>query len=98
MSDKVTKDMTQGSPAKHILGFAMPMLLGLLFQQFYSMVDTIIVGKWLGVDALAAVDSTGSINFMVIGFCMGVCIGFAYKYLHIITAYSICCNYFICAL
>lgn len=77
MSGKVTKDMTQGSPAKHILGFAMPMLLGLLFQQFYSMVDTIIVGKWLGVDALAAVGSTGSINFMIIGFCMGVCSGFA---------------------
>ena len=77
MSGKVTKDMTQGSPVKHILGFAMPMLLGLLFQQFYSMVDTIIVGKWLGVDALAAVGSTGSINFMIIGFCMGVCSGFA---------------------
>lgn len=53
------------------------MLLGLLFQQFYSMVDTIIVGKWLGVDSLAAVGSTGSINFMIIGFCMGVCSGFA---------------------
>jgi len=77
MAGKVTKDMTQGSPVKHILGFATPMLLGLLFQQFYSMVDTIIVGKWLGVDSLAAVGSTGSINFMIIGFCMGVCSGFA---------------------
>ena len=47
------KDMTNGSPAKLILGFAVPMLMGLLFQQFYSMVDTIIVGKFLGVDALA---------------------------------------------
>lgn len=74
---KTTRDMTQGSPVKLILGFAMPMLLGLLFQQFYSMVDTIIVGKWLGVDSLAAVGSTGSINFMIIGFCMGVCSGFA---------------------
>ncbi|MBO5459915.1 MAG: MATE family efflux transporter [Lachnospira sp.] len=77
MAGKETKDMSQGSPVKHILGFALPMLFGLLFQQFYSMVDTIIVGKWLGVDALAAVGSTGSINFMIIGFCMGVCSGFA---------------------
>ncbi|MDE7270181.1 MAG: MATE family efflux transporter [Acetatifactor sp.] len=77
MAGKTTRDMTQGSPVKLILGFAMPMLLGLLFQQFYSMVDTIIVGKWLGVNSLAAVGSTGSINFMIIGFCMGVCSGFA---------------------
>lgn len=77
MAEKKTRDMTQGNPLKLILGFALPMLLGLLFQQFYSMVDTIIVGKWLGVDSLAAVGSTGSINFMIIGFCMGVCNGFA---------------------
>lgn len=77
MANQATKDMTQGSPLKLILGFALPMLLGLLFQQFYSMVDTIIVGKWLGVNSLAAVGSTGSINFMIIGFCMGVCNGFA---------------------
>lgn len=77
MAVKTTKDMTQGSPLKLILGFALPMLLGLLFQQFYSMVDTIIVGKWLGVDSLAAVGSTGSINFMIIGLCLGVCNGFA---------------------
>ena len=71
------KTMTEGSSFKIIMGFALPMLLGLLFQQFYSMVDTIIVGKWLGVDSLAAVGSTGSINFMIIGFCMGVCSGFS---------------------
>ena len=64
------KDMTNGSPAKLILGFAVPMLMGLLFQQFYSMVDTIIVGKFLGAKARAAVGSTGSINFMSVGFCM----------------------------
>lgn len=52
-------------------------LVGMLFQQFYSLVDTIIVGKFLGVDALAAVGSTGAINFLIIGFCMGVCSGFA---------------------
>lgn len=56
------KDLTTGSPFKLILGFAVPMLLGYLFQQFYNMVDTIIVGQCLGVSALAAVGSTGSIN------------------------------------
>lgn len=71
------KDMTKGSPMKLILGFAVPLLFGLLFQQFYSMVDAIIVGHYLGVDALAAVGATGSVNFLIIGFCMGVCNGFA---------------------
>lgn len=71
------KDMTNGKPMKLILGFAVPLLFGLLFQQFYSMVDTIIVGHYLGVDALAAVGATGSVNFLIIGFCMGVCNGFA---------------------
>lgn len=73
----MTKDMTQGSPMKLILSFAVPLLLGNLFQQFYSMVDTIIVGRFLGVKALAAVGSTGSLNFLIIGFCMGICSGFA---------------------
>ena len=72
----MVKDMTNGSPSKHILGFAIPMLFGMLFQQFYNLVDTIIVGKTLGVEALAGVGATGSINFMIIGFCMGVCHGF----------------------
>lgn len=71
------KDMTQGNPMKLILGFSIPLLFGLLFQQFYSMVDTIIVGHYLGVDALAAVGATGSVNFLIIGFCMGICNGFA---------------------
>ena len=69
--------MTKGSPLRLILAFAVPLLFGLLFQQFYSMVDTIIVGHYLGVDALAAVGATGSVNFLIIGFCMGVCNGFA---------------------
>lgn len=72
----MVKDMTNGSPSKHILGFAVPMLFGMLFQQFYNLVDTIIVGKTLGVESLAGVGATGSINFMIIGFCMGVCNGF----------------------
>lgn len=73
----MTKDMTTGSPVRLIIGFAIPMFLGMLFQQFYSMVDTIIVGKYLGVNPLAGVGSTTSLNFMVIGFCTGVCNGFA---------------------
>ncbi len=77
MAKSAVKDMTQGSPIKLILSFFIPLLFGMLFQQFYSMMDTIIVGKFLGVKALAAVGSTGSVNFMVIGFCMGICSGFA---------------------
>lgn len=77
MSTKKTKDLTTGSPLKLILGFTIPMLFGYLFQQFYNMVDSIIVGQCLGVSALAAVGSTGSINFMINGFCIGVSSGFA---------------------
>lgn len=73
----MTKDMTEGRPLRLIIGFAVPMLLGMLFQQFYSMVDTIIVGKFLGVGPLAGVGSTGSLNFLVIGFVSGICNGFA---------------------
>lgn len=62
---------------KLILEFSIPLLLGFLCQQFYSVVDTVIVGQFLGVKALAGVGATGSVNFMVIGFCTGVCSGFA---------------------
>ena len=77
MARSVTKDMTEGSPLKLIVGFFVPMLFGLLFQQLYNMADIIIVGKCLGVSALASVGATSSINFMIIGFCTGVCSGFA---------------------
>lgn len=73
----MTKDLTAGSPMRLIAGFALPTLFGMLFQQLYNMVDAMIVGKLLGSAALAAVGSTGSVNFFVIGFCMGVCNGFA---------------------
>ncbi len=73
----MTKDLTVGHPLKIIFSFAMPVFLGYLFQQFYNLVDTIIVGQFLGVKALAAVGSTGSLNFLIIGFCMGLCSGFA---------------------
>ena len=78
----MTKDMTKGSPLKLILGFSVPLLFGFLFQQFYNLVDTIIVGRFLGVDDLAAVGATGSVNFMIIGFCMGVCNGFSIPISH----------------
>lgn len=77
-----TKDLTEGSPMKLILGFATPLLFGFLFQQLYSVVDTIIVGQFLGVKALAGVGATGSINFLIVGFCMGVCGGFAIPVAH----------------
>lgn len=67
---------------KLILGFSVPLLFGFLFQQFYSVVDTVIVGRFLGVNALAGVGSTGSVNFLIIGFCMGVCNGFAIPLAH----------------
>lgn len=73
----MTKDMTQGHPGRLILGFAVPLLFGNLFQQFYNLMDTLIVGKFLGVTQLAAVGATGSVNFLIIGFCTGICSGFA---------------------
>ena len=76
MARSTTKELTSGSPMKLILGFAVPLLFGMLFQQFYSLMDTIIVGRYLGVTALAAVGATGSINFLIIGFCQGICNGF----------------------
>lgn len=77
MTADSTKKMTEGNPLGLILGFSIPMLAGLLFQQMYNLVDTIIVGQTLGDSALAAVGSTGSINFLINGFCMGICSGFA---------------------
>lgn len=82
MAKDSTKDMTVGSPMKLIVGFSVPLLFGFLFQQFYSVVDTVIVGRFLGMEALAGVGATGSVNFMVIGFCMGVCNGFAIPVSH----------------
>ena len=68
----MVKDMTAGPPAKLIVRFALPLMLGNLFQQFYSMVDAVIVGRYLGKNPLAAVGSTSSLNFLIIGFCLGL--------------------------
>ena len=69
-------DMTKGNPMKIILLFSIPVLMGNLFQQFYNMGDTIIVGQYLGSKALAAVGSTGCIMFLVLGFANGIAQGF----------------------
>lgn len=73
----MTKNMTEGRPFRLIISFAVPLFFGLLFQQFYSIVDTIIVGKFLGVEPLAGVGATGPLIFLIIGFCNGICSGFA---------------------
>lgn len=75
MARSTVKDMTTGSPMKLVIGFTLPLLFGFLFQQFYSFVDTAIVGKTLGADMLAAVGCTGSLNFLILGFCNGMCSG-----------------------
>lgn len=77
MAKNTTVDMTSGNPIKHIIMFSLPLLFGNVFQQVYNIIDTMIVGKTLGVDALAAVGSTGSLLFLIMGFCIGVCSGFA---------------------
>ena len=77
----MVKDLTKGNPLKLILIFAAPTLLGDLFQQFYGMVDTIIVGQFISTNALAAVGITGSMMFLLFGFTMGFTTGF-----NIITA------------
>lgn len=82
MSKDTMKSMTEGKPFSLIMGFALPVFFGLLFQQLYSMIDTMIVGKFLGEDALGAVGATGSLNFLIIGFCTGVCNGFAIPVAH----------------
>ena len=68
--------MTVGSPLGLMVSFAMPLLLGNLFQQFYNMADAAIVGRYLGSNALAGVGVSSSVQFLVIGFCLGVCSGF----------------------
>ena len=67
----MAKDMTIGSPAKQILFFSIPQLIGNLFQQFYNMADTFIVGRTLGSNALAAVGCTGGLTFLLQGFATG---------------------------
>ena len=69
-------DMTVGKPMKMILDFTIPVFIGNVFQQFYNMADAIIVGKFVGTKGLAAVGSTGTIMFLIIGFLTGLTAGF----------------------
>ena len=73
----MTNDMTKGSPIKLIIQFMIPMCLGNIFQQFYNIADSIIAGQFLGVDALAAIGSTGSLIFLVTGWLNGLTSGFS---------------------
>lgn len=69
-------DLTQGRPLTQILLFAVPLVLGTVFQQLYSFVDTVLVGRLISVSALAAVGTTYSLNFLILGFVQGLCVGF----------------------
>ncbi len=69
-------DMTKGAPSKLIVRFIIPIILGNIFQQLYNMADTIMVGHFVGVDALAAVGATGSVSFLILGFTQGLTTGF----------------------
>lgn len=71
-----TTDLTVGRPLTQILRFSLPLVLGTLFQQLYSFADTVIVGRCLGTDALGAVGTTYSLNFLILGFIQGACVGF----------------------
>lgn len=75
MRRSITRDMTEGSPLKIILKFSVPMLIGNLFQQLYNLVDSIVVGKFVSKDALAAVGATGSILFLIFGLTFGLSAG-----------------------
>ena len=72
-----TNDMTVGSPTRDILRFALPLILGYILQQLYLIADAAIVGRWIGVQALAAVGASSSVMFLVMGFCNGSCAGYA---------------------
>lgn len=75
MEKSITKDMTKGSSAKLILKFSVPMLIGNIFQQLYNIIDSVIVGKFVGSEALAAVGATGSLVFLIIGLSFGLSTG-----------------------
>lgn len=72
----MTKDMTVGAPFRLILNFAMPLLLGSILQQTYSLIDAAIVGRYLGINALAGVGASTSVTFLILGFCNGCTGGF----------------------
>ena len=80
-----TQDMTNGNEMRHILRFTIPLLFGNLFQQFYNIIDSVIVGRYLGKDAIAAVGATGSITYLFYTLCIGLSIGCLYTHLTLPT-------------
>lgn len=77
MNSNNVNDMTVGSPSRDIATFAVPLILGYILQQMYLVIDAAIVGRWIGVEALAAVGASSSMMFLIMGFCNGSCAGFA---------------------
>jgi len=75
MSEKYVHDMTKGDEVSHIIRFTLPMLIGNIFQQFYNLIDAIVVGKYVGANALAAVGACASLNFLFFSVCMGLSVG-----------------------
>ncbi len=75
MNSAISRDMTEGSEAGHIVRFALPLLAGNILQQLYNVADTMIVGRYVGDDALAAVGATGSVTFFFYTLCLGLAIG-----------------------
>ena len=76
-SDFVVRNMTKGSPVKLLLAFALPLLVANVFQQLYSVADAMVLGRGVGVNALAAAGSTGSVHFFVLGFINGLTHGYS---------------------
>lgn len=71
----MVRNMTEGSPLRLIVAFSIPLFIGNLFQQFYNIVDTIVVGRFVGLGAMAAVGSAGSLTYLMTGFIIGLCPG-----------------------
>ena len=72
----MAKNMTEGRPFQLLLQFALPLLIGNLLQQTYNIIDAAIVGRVIGSDGLAAVGASSSSQFLILGFCTGLCTGF----------------------
>ena len=87
----MTSDLTAGKPLRNIILFTIPIFIGNVFQQLYSMVDAIIVGQTINNDALAGVGATGAISFLIIGFVQGLTAGFAVKTSQLFGAFSARC-------
>lgn len=75
MSINYIQDMTEGNEIKHLVQFSVPMLIGNIFQQFYNLINSVIVGRYIGANALAAVGAAASLNFLAFSICLGLSIG-----------------------